>query len=81
MYRFLTFALCSGTLDDGKPWSGFRVVLARYVSSAAKHPVCIDVLKCSSDVQDTTLRSLTGGDAVTVYFDRFGRVASIVSAD
>lgn len=77
MYRFVTSVFCAGTLDDGKQWSGFRIILTRFVSPVAKHPLCVDVLKCSSTFDDSILQSIPRGSAVEVLFDRFGRVASV----
>lgn len=73
-YIFGGYILTGGTLENGSPWQGVNIQLARY--EEGKSPVSSTIAKARRD--DTlveVLRTLSPGDLVTVYFDERGKVA------
>lgn len=73
-YIFGGYILTGGNLENGTPWQGVNIQLARY--DADKPPVSSTIAKAKRD--DSLLEvlgTLRPGDLVTVYFDERGKVA------
>ena len=73
-YWFGGYILTGGTLENGTPWQGINILLARYEDG--KTPVSSTIAKARRDDSCVdVLRTLSLGDLVTVYFDERGKVA------
>lgn len=78
LYVYGGFVKCSGTLDNGKPWEGFRVLLAR-CDKSGKAGATASVVKasCTDGIRETLL-GLALGKTVEAYFDERGRLVMLV---
>ena len=74
-YIFGGFILTGGTLENGSPWQGVNILLARYDADKPA-PVSSAIAKAKRDDSLVeVLGTLHSGDLVTVYFDERGKVA------
>lgn len=74
-YIYGGFVKCGGKLDNGKPWSGFRVLLARVgADGKAGTTAIIGKASCTDSMTDVLLHTALG-TVVEVYFDDCGRVS------
>lgn len=77
LYIFGGYVFTGGTLSDGKPWQGMRIMLAP-VKEANQLPVKADACKASrTDSLVEIVKKLSPGQPVTVYFDMNGRVIEL----
>lgn len=77
-YVYGGFVKCSGALDNGKAWEGFRVLLARCDKSGkAGATAAVVKASCTDDMRDTLL-GLALGKTVEAYFDERGRLVMLV---
>lgn len=75
-YIFGGFLKVGGTLDNGKPWTGLRLMLAPIDNKTGGAGWKVNVVKASySDSLFDTLRETPPGAPVTAYFDDEGRLA------
>lgn len=77
-YIFGGFVKCSGTLDDGKAWEGFRVLLARCDRSGKAGASAVIAKASCTDGMRETLLNLALGKVVEAYFDERGRLVMLV---
>lgn len=77
LYVFGGAIYVGGTLDNGKAWKGYRVMLAP-VRRVGETPTRATVCKapCTDSIEEV-LNGLTIGNNVYVYFDENGRIAYI----
>lgn len=76
-YIFGGFVKCGGKLDSGKPWTGFRVLLARVgADGKAGTTAIIGKASCTDSMADVLLHTSPGA-VVEVYFDDRGRIATL----
>lgn len=75
-YLYIGFVQASGTLQNGNPWSGFRIPVG--VFGRDGNILKVDVLKapCTDSIRKT-LADLQPGTLITCLFDSRGRVAKI----
>lgn len=74
-YIFGGYILTGGTLENGTPWQGVNILLARYDADKL-NPVSSTIAKAKRDDSLVeVLGTLHFGDLVTVYFDERGKVA------
>lgn len=74
-YIFGGYILTGGALDNGIPWQGVNIMLARYDANKP-NPVSSTIVKAKRDDSIMeVLGTLHFGDLVTVYFDERGKVA------
>lgn len=74
-YIFGGYILTGGILENGSPWQGVNILLARYDADKPA-PVSSTIAKAKrEDSLVEVLGTLNPGDLVTVYFDERGKVA------
>lgn len=74
-YIFGGYILTGGTLENGTPWQGVNILLARY-NAEKPVPVSSTIAKGKRDDDLVeVLGTLAPGDLVTVLFDERGKVA------
>lgn len=74
-YIFGGYILTGGQLENGSPWQGVNILLARYDADKPT-PVSSTIAKAKrEDTLVEVLGTLRPGDLVTVYFDERGKVA------
>lgn len=74
-YIFGGYILTGGTLENGNPWQGVNILLARY-DADRDLPVSSTIAKAKrEDSLVKVLGTLHSGDLATVYFDQTGKVA------
>lgn len=83
MYRFHSSVSLSGVFVEkstktATPWHGKRIILLRYASPTSKLPCAIDIFKVVSSLD---IDSLSPGDLVDPYFDRFNRISGFRPVD
>ena len=78
IYIFGGFVVTGGTLDDGKPWQGFRLLLAELKPGQTKPMTAISAKGVYSDSLAGTLSRLPLGSRVKIAAcDLRGRVVDI----
>lgn len=84
LYHFGGFIRTGGTLDNGKPWHGFNVLLARahYDDNGRLDlPRSGLIAKASyTDALHNALREAQPGSVVEVYFNDKGKIAHFALA-
>ena len=77
LYIFGGYVFTGGTLKDGRPWLGMRILLAP-VKEANQVPVKADSCKAPrTDSLVEIVKKLTPGQPVIAYFDQNGRVIEL----
>lgn len=74
-YIYGGYILTGGILENGNPWQGINIQLARYDADRLA-PVSSTIAKAKrEDSLVEVLGTLRPGDLVSVYFDERGKVA------
>lgn len=77
LFIFGGYVFTGGTLSDGKPWQGMRILLAP-VKDVKELPVKAEACKASrTDSLVEIVKKLSPGQPVTAYFDMNGRCIEI----
>lgn len=78
-YIYGGFIQTGGKLQDGTPWAGINIMIARHqVDEKGTNilPVCATIAKARNDSELlTTLASLRLGALVDIFFDERGKIA------